>query len=1081
MDSVWFRAATIVERLPHSQAQAVRPQPNTESAAEPPDSPRLRYAMQSWTSQPPFQDGEYFHQRLTVEGLTERDLRVMIAEGPDAIRRRVGDVPSWITTIEAALSTPPSFRFRQLLTERLKRQPDIGFLDAAAPFIESGLGRLESAATRVGAGSCARAIDSGRVAALFFPVLARTLQRMLARTLALELNVARVEGRLTGATAEERFDSFVASLRQPRRLRLLYREYPVLARLVGEQVDRWVDTSLELLQRVISDYDALASTFNGTRALGPLVGVSGGLADPHHGGRSVAIVRFGCGTRIVYKPKSLAVDRHFQQLLQWVTAKGFSTGFRALTILDRGDYGWVEFVSPDRCAAAGDVARFYERAGGLLAILYVTEATDLHAGNLIAAGEHPVLIDLEALFHPHRSPPLAADMAPADAIADRCIQRSVLRLGLLPDRQWGNSEHDGVDVSGLGAPTGQLTPHAIADWEQSGTDTMHLVRRHKPIDDEDNHPTLGDRPVDVLDFRSALLHGFRTAYGILAERREELAAADGPLVRFASDSISVFLRSSRTYRRLLRESYHPDVLRDALDRDRLFDRLWAEVPSRPHLRQTIASERADLWRGDIPQFTARPDSRTLWFGAGDQQPDFFSEPSMTSALRIVEGLSTEDCERQAWMIDASLASLPGALVRRPSVGMTRSAREADATRLLAAASALGDRLEALAIRGRDEATWIGLDLIDQRSWTIAPAGLDLDAGVPGIALFLAYLGAVTERDAPTSLAQAAVRTMRTSIAERLPDLTGIGAFDGLGGMIYALSHLAVLWRRDDLADEAEALAERLPELIEKDDALNVYAGAAGCILSLQSLAGCRPTSRVREVSEQCGHQLIRSAQRTASGLVWLTTSEGVAPRTGLAFGNAGIAWALAELHRWTGDERFRDAAAAGLDAERARLSQARAIDARHEASRDRLSAAHDPSPGAWCHEEAAIAWAALAIAQRTGWTQAIDIAAVSAALRDSDSSAGHCLCHGDLGRIEFLRRSASALADARAAREAERRLAAILEEIERSGWRCGTPLQVETPGLLAGLAGIGYGLLQAASPERVPSVLTLEAPHARRG
>ncbi|MFL6196078.1 MAG: hypothetical protein ACJ75H_18005 [Thermoanaerobaculia bacterium] len=32
------------------------------------------------------------------------------------------------------------------------------------------------------------------------------------------------------------------------------------------------------------------------------------------------------------------------------------------------------------------------------------------------------------------------------------------------------------------------------------------------------------------------------------------------------------------------------------------------------------------------------------------------------------------------------------------------------------------------------------------------------------------------------------------------------------------------------------------------------------------------------------------------------------------------------------------------------------------------------------------------------------------------------------------------------------------------------------PGLLTGLAGIGYGLLRAADPEHVPSVLLLDLP-----
>jgi lantibiotic modifying enzyme len=35
---------------------------------------------------------------------------------------------------------------------------------------------------------------------------------------------------------------------------------------------------------------------------------------------------------------------------------------------------------------------------------------------------------------------------------------------------------------------------------------------------------------------------------------------------------------------------------------------------------------------------------------------------------------------------------------------------------------------------------------------------------------------------------------------------------------------------------------------------------------------------------------------------------------------------------------------------------------------------------------------------------------------------------------------------------------------------------IDSPGLMNGLAGIGYALLRLAEPERVPSVLTLAPP-----
>jgi len=52
----------------------------------------------------------------------------------------------------------------------------------------------------------------------------------------------------------------------------------------------------------------------------------------------------------------------------------------------------------------------------------------------------------------------------------------------------------------------------------------------------------------------------------------------------------------------------------------------------------------------------------------------------------------------------------------------------------------------------------------------------------------------------------------------------------------------------------------------------------------------------------------------------------------------------------------------------------------------------------------------------------------------------------------------------------------MLESIDKHGWLSGIPLEVESPGLMTGLAGIGYGLLRLAEPSRVPPVLLLAPP-----
>src|SRR5262249_5359329 len=142
-------------------------------------------------------------------------------------------------------------------------------------------------------------------------------------------------------------------------------------------LERWVSVSLEFLQHLCADWDALKTTFTHAHDPGLLVKVESSVGNQHRGGRSVWIATFSSGFQVVYKPRSLAIDVHFQNLLTWLNARGEYPPFRILTVLDRGTHGWVEFVSVKACNSTDEVWRFYERQGSYLALLYALEATDV--------------------------------------------------------------------------------------------------------------------------------------------------------------------------------------------------------------------------------------------------------------------------------------------------------------------------------------------------------------------------------------------------------------------------------------------------------------------------------------------------------------------------------------------------------------------------------------------------------------------------------------------------------------------------------------------------------------------------------
>jgi lantibiotic modifying enzyme len=135
---------------------------------------------------------------------------------------------------------------------------------------------------------------------------------------------------------------------------------------------------------------------------------------------------------------------------------------------------------------------------------------------------------------------------------------------------------------------------------------------------------------------------------------------------------------------------------------------------------------------------------------------------------------------------------------------------------------------------------------------------------------------------------------------------------------------------------------------------------------------------------------------------------------------------------------------------------------------------------AWCHGAAGIGLARLRSLEHMDDEELraeIDVA-IETTARDG-FGANHALCHGDLGNLELLLQASRVLDRPHLRERAEGIASSILLDLRTSGWRTGVALGVEHPGLMTGLAGIGYGLLRLASPQVVPSLLTLEPPKGR--
>ena len=1067
--AVWRRALTLTERLSELRGLQAK-------SRIPVDSTLAAETLALWRASSPLNQNSYFAQRLALDDITEEEFTLIL--GTPAERSNKGEVPAWVARIAAAYS---SLRKSDAATcekwGEVRNHPASVFLNLVEPLMTEARRTLESNLVSLKQRHPVAPLDPTLAADALFANLPPQLLTIIGKTMVLELNVARLQGSLVGDTPAERFASFTERLSRTEVATGIMCEYPVLARRVVAYTDNWLEVSTEFVEHLAADWDRITKLF-GIDPQTTLVEAAAGAGDTHRHGRSVILARFEDGSRLVYKPRSLAVDRHFQDFIRWVNKKGANPQLRALQVLDCGSHGWIEFVHTAGCEFREEVARFYERQGEYLAILYILAATDFHFENLLACGEHPVLVDLEALFHPWVRE--IDEDQPDVRLVGLAKARSVLRTGLLPRRTGAHGDYTGIDLSGLGGAAGQVTDN-ILQWSGIGTDEMAAIKQPFRTPAGQNRPGIKGVDVDVREYTESIVTGFCRMYDLLSSHRDELLADSGPLQSFAEDEIRMVARATRGYGVLRGQSYHPDYLRDALDRDRLLDRLWTGVDENIHLLRLIKAERLDLLEGDIPIFTTRPASSDVFTSDGERIEGFFVKTGMELSRELIGNLSNEDRRRQVWFIGASMATLDlGAeQMKWAKYGPVWTASPCSLRHLrpllMEEACRIGDRLEELSLQDGRHATWIGFAYVN-KTWSLDSLLEDLYAGSAGLILTLAYLGSFGF-DKYTELARRALATLRLRIDEPGQGSSSIGAFNGWGGTIYLLSHLGALWNDPELFSYALGLVDRLHDLIDKDDALDIVGGCAGCIGSLLALHRVAPSDKILAACLQCGDRLLAKAQAMETGIGWFINVKTTTPITGFAHGSSGITWALLELAAQTGIEKYRAAAIEGMLYESSRYSPEARNWADSTASAE-LGSRNGFGPSmAWCYGAPGIGMARVAALRhsdhpvvRTDLERALD------ATMSQGPGTNHSLCHGDLGNLDFLLQASIAIHSPELARTVDKLANQIVGSIRKYGWLCGVPLGVESPALMNGLAGIGYGLLRLADPERVPSVLTLSPP-----
>lgn len=751
-----------------------------------------------------------------------------------------------------------------------------------APWLAVGHARLEAMLT----GRAVQVLDTARQD--FVALLAQRLTGACMGVLAFEQQVQEAASRLTGATP--RLEESVAAWRRR------FGQYPALKQIVTRVLLDWQRHVGELLTRLETDGTLLGDAFFAGRPLPALTGVDADTGDVHDGGRSVAVLRFEHGHRLVYKPKDLRITRTTLELFAFLNAAGLPLSLHVRQVLVRDGYTWEEFVTAAPCRTADEAARFFQRMGMQLRLFQLLEARDLFLDNLVAAGEHPVFIDLEAMLQPLR-PAASPTRAPK---AEALLRDSVVHLGILALNALIAPGLPAEDFGALTPPRPLTCPLPGIPAHAALEGRPHSVREGFQvwIPSQLHSPHLGTEPVLASEHLDDLLVGYRVMQDVLRATRERLLAPDGPLRRLAGLPVRYIHQDTWSYMHTLQASLEPaQLVPPERRRAVLASVLEPDAPSPAVARAELEA----LTRLDIPYFLCLSDGNALLGSDGRVLCEgFFTGTALQRMEQRVRDVDDFPMALHEALVRSTLASGHHAAPRRNVAAVEEDAPHT--VDWLAVATRLGDFLLDVAIQEEHGPVWLGLGLDPFHGCEqVDVLGPDVLSGSTGLALVLADLYRETGQERFRAAALGALsdtlEALRGTLTATGTAFVEAGAFRGAGAWLHALSRAALALDTPALAQAARAHAAALPlEQLRERATADVGLGLTGLLMGLVA-CDARPQARALvELMERAGTSALTTPPPFPAGsraLRWLPSMD-----AGLTWCTARLASCLGLSPRW---------------------------------------------------------------------------------------------------------------------------------------------------------------------------------------
>lgn len=872
------------------------------------------------------------------------------------------------------------------------------------------------------------------------------------------LEMHGLKNKLKGSDGSERFNHFIV-LAEKFFVNDFLSKYNNLYLRINTLFNQFIFVAIELIERFFIDCGDIKLKILGhcqLQKISLLKIIPAG--DRHANGRQVYILKLLCHGKkchVVYKPRSMDIDLACIDFLGWINQNS-KLNFSWPKTLSYNQYGWQEYIEYRPCKSKAQCSSFYCHLGGMLCIAQLLGAEDIHAENLIAHSQYPIIVDYECFLTP-------------------CVQLKktknprflVIGSLILPYLITGDAEHHGVDLSVIGHTVNQLLPFSSYVWSNAGTDQMHLIKMRRKTKQTSCRSKLNNNYVNPIEFKKYFLKGYNEVYQFIQSNKKLLLRnTKSPLSIFRDKQTRLILRQTNYYTKLLLESCHPFLLFDIEALKKHFAHIENILKKYPEYASIISSEKQDMANYDVPIFRCSSTSSQIF----DSNSDIKSITLQYAGYeRIMNNLEMHwgdaDCYVQTTFIKNSfLCYGKNTAYKTPRNKHLRLAKysrkhKINNKEITTLVLEYSDLIYKNAIISDGKINWPSIKAYKEKI-TNNITDESLYNGNAGIILALVMVGKYFNIKKYIDLGSLYASNMEKQILNNNFDMKMIGLYDGMAGILYVLLNIA------NAIDVPELLInfciKSLHAQIDLDNGnLDIMSGLAGVLSVILKCKSLYCNDLLNKIENLCVEKIIGIIEKNEHDFSKSFLAS-------YAHGITGIAWALAKYNALKENKDIVHIIYLLLKKEDEFFhhSRKRWLDMRG----DKLHKYID----AWCHGSIGIGLSSIDILDKFRHENSLNYAEIawSNTIKygfDQETS----LCHGYLGSLNFLMECRQRNTVFFSQQKYEHCINYVHYKLKRHEYSFYGVYKLFEPGLMTGLCGVLITYLKLLDYNQHPSVLMI--------